>query len=115
MTSPNKPQIPQPKDPSFPKDQIDWGMPGQTPDDKIAALRAEMMGLIATHTHDGLGSTRINLNTDILGLFETVSAAPAGTPRDLYDQVKIYVNGATLRLYWYDATGHVWHYVTATA
>lgn len=58
---------------------------------------------------------RINIDTDVFGLFETVSAVPAGIPQTVYDQVKIYVNGATLRLYWYDSVAHVWHYVTATA
>lgn len=58
---------------------------------------------------------QISLDTDIFGLFETVSAVPAGKPKGPYDQVKIYVNGATLRLYWYDGVADVWHYVTATA
>lgn len=57
----------------------------------------------------------INFNTDIEGLFETVSVAPTAVPKSPYDQIKIYVNGATLRFYWYDNTAHVWHYVTATA
>lgn len=56
----------------------------------------------------------INLNTDIIGLFETVAVVPTAVPTNAYQQVKIYVNGATLRLYWYDAVGHAWHYVTAT-
>ena len=58
---------------------------------------------------------RLNLNTDIIGLFETVSVAPTKTPISPWGQVKIYVNGATYRLYWYDANANVWHYVTATA
>lgn len=64
------------------------------------------------------------LNTDteeqqfarnLFGLFETVSAVPTAEPINYLDQIKIYVNGATLRLYWYDKVAHVWHYVTATA
>lgn len=57
----------------------------------------------------------VDLTTDIFGLFETVSTAPTNAPKGPYDQVKIYVNGATYRLYWYDGTANVWHYVTATA
>jgi len=56
----------------------------------------------------------INLNTDIFGLFETVSTAPSEAPTNVYQQVKIYVNGATYRLYLYDAVGHAWHYVALT-
>lgn len=108
MTSPNK-------EPTFDKAQIDAGVPQLTIQDQIAALSRKIDDAIRTHSHDGTGSVRINLSTDILGLFETVSVAPTGTPRDLYDQVKIYVNSTTYRLYWYDSSGHVWHYVTATA
>ena len=54
---------------------------------------------------------------DLFGMFQTVSVAPAATevPRTMIDQIKIYVNGATLRLYWYDTKANAWHYVTATA
>ena len=54
------------------------------------------------------------LNT-IWGLFRTVTAVPTGKPVKISDQVVIYTNGATLRLYWFDSTNSVWHYVTATA
>lgn len=52
---------------------------------------------------------------DFTGLFKTVSAAPSGVPRKMIDQIVVYTNGATLRLYWFDAKAGVWHYVTATA
>lgn len=58
--------------------------------------------------------TKINFNTDIIGLFEVVSAAPSGTPKNVYDQVKIYTNGTTYRLYWYDQVNHAWRYATGT-
>ncbi|MCK9371052.1 hypothetical protein M0R04_14165 [Candidatus Dojkabacteria bacterium] len=50
-----------------------------------------------------------------IGVFETVTAAPTGTPTNMINQIKIYTNGSTYRLYWYDAKNNVWHYVTATA
>jgi len=61
-----------------------------------------------------LQTRRVNLNTDIIGLFEVVSAAPTGVPKDLFDQVKIYHNGTTYRLYWYDNVNHEWRYATGT-
>lgn len=64
---------------------------------------------------EGMTNGRIVFNTGIIGLFETVSVAPTGIPTSPYDQVKIYVNSTTYRLYWYDGVGHAWHYVTATA
>lgn len=59
-------------------------------------------------------NTRVNF-FDIFGKFEVVSAVPTGKPNDVSGQIKIYVNGVTYRLYWYDTTAGVWHYVTATA
>lgn len=69
---------------------------------------------IKEHSHEGYTSKRILL-TDVFGLFETVSVVPTQVPQTIFDQVKVYVSGATLRLYWYDTTAGVWHYVTATA
>ncbi len=82
---------------------------------QVDALTLKVDSLIRNHQHNGGEATRINFNTDIIGLYETVSVAPTNTPASPYDQVKIYVNGSTYRLYWYDSVGHVWHYVTATA
>ena len=81
---------------------------------QIDSLSYRLDTQIQTHKH-GQNATRINLNTDIIGLFETVSAAPTIIPTSPYEQIKIYVNGATLRLYWYDSVAHAWHYVTATS
>ena len=58
---------------------------------------------------------KIIKTNDIFGLFSTVSVAPTSHPKNFSDQILIFTNGATLRLYWYDATNSTWHYVTATA
>lgn len=52
---------------------------------------------------------------NVIGMFDTVSTAPTAVPYNWQDQVKIYVNGSTYRLYWYDTNANTWHYVTATA
>lgn len=52
---------------------------------------------------------------DVFGTFRVVTAAPTGRPKKFIDQVVVYTNGATLRLYWFDTKASVWHYVTATA
>lgn len=82
-----------------------------TPD--VSVLKGELSAL--KQKVEQMQNTRINFNTDIIGLFETVSAVPTGIPTSPYEQIKIYVSGGTLRLYWYDSVAHVWHYVTATA
>lgn len=53
--------------------------------------------------------------SNLQGMYETVTAAPTNSPTNALNQVKIYTNGATLRLYWFDAKNNLWHYVTATA
>lgn len=76
----------------------------------LAAQQAQMQTQLSSFQQK-----RINFNTDIIGLFETVSVVPTNIPTAPYEQIKVYVNGATLRLYWYDSVAHLWHYVTATA
>ena len=75
---------------------------------QIADLQRQVQGL-------SRADTQVNLDTQLAGLFEVVSAAPTGIPKRAYDQIKIYTNSTTYRLYWYDWVNHAWHYVTATA
>lgn len=51
----------------------------------------------------------------IVGMFQTISSAPTLPPRFMFDQIQIYINGATKRLYCWDNTGQAWHYITFTA
>lgn len=51
---------------------------------------------------------------NLQGYIETVSAVPTATPRTMAQGMKMYVNGATLRLYIYDFTNGVWRYATLT-
>jgi hypothetical protein len=52
---------------------------------------------------------------NVFGMFQTVSTAPTLAPKNFQNQIQIYVNGATLRLYCYDTVGNLWHYITFTA
>lgn len=52
---------------------------------------------------------------DLQGTFRTVSVAPTDKPKSVVDQIVIYKNGTTYRLYWYDTANDQWHYITATA
>jgi hypothetical protein len=47
---------------------------------------------------------RINLNTDIIGLFQTVTVAPTQIPTSPYQQIQIAVLSGTTYLYMYDTT-----------
>jgi hypothetical protein len=77
---------------------------------RIETLETQMR----EHAHNGFLGGQIYFR-HLFGLFETVSVAPTTIPKTTYDQIKIYVNGATLRLYWYDSVANLWHYVTASA
>lgn len=61
-----------------------------------------------------LEQKRVTIETDLLGMFEVVSAVPTLTPRTAYDQIKIYSNSTTYRLYWYDWVNNAWRYATGT-
>jgi hypothetical protein len=52
---------------------------------------------------------------NVWGMFQTVSSAPTAVPLSFQNQIQIYTNGATYRLYWYDVTNNTWHYVSATS
>lgn len=50
----------------------------------------------------------------IVGFFEVVDTVPTAAPTRLRDQIKIYVNGGTKRLYTYDYKNDAWYYVALT-
>lgn len=52
---------------------------------------------------------------DIFGTFRVTDTAPTGKPIKFADQIVVYKNSTTYRLYWYDPQNNEWHYVTATA
>ena len=56
----------------------------------------------------------VEFDSDLNGLIDVISAVPTHTPKNLYDQLKIYTNGTTYRFYWYDWVNHAWHYATGT-
>ena len=68
---------------------------------------------IQQHWHKGHDSARINL-FDVFGLIETVDAVPTGKPKTFSEQLKIYKNSTTYRLYWYDSVNDQWRYATGT-
>ena len=53
------------------------------------------------HQHNGSDAQRIQLK-DIFDIFQTVNAIPTAVPKTAYDQIKLYTNSTTYRLYWYD-------------
>lgn len=76
-------------------------------EDDIAALRQEKT--ISNFTND-IYMTIKNLQDFI----EVVNTVPSYTPKNFYDQIKIYVNAGTYRLYVYNYKNNVWNYVIMT-
>lgn len=68
---------------------------------------------VRKHDHDGANSVPVKLK-NLAGMLRTVSAAPTWAPTCLFEQVVVYRNGATLRLYVYDVTNKAWRYATLT-
>ena len=64
---------------------------------------------------DSVNEVPRNRLHNIWGMFDTVTAAPTANPTTFQNQIKIYTNGLTHRLYWYDVKNNTWHYITATA
>lgn len=96
---------------SSPSDSTD---PAPDYQGQIDQLRQDMEQEFRNHIHSGLNSTRINLNTDLIGLFEVVTAAPTITPKSPYDQIKIAVIAGTSYIYVYDQLNHAWKRVVIT-
>lgn len=79
------------------------------------------MEQVIIHGHTGLDAPKIdayNLKVEARGAnkmlqgatdyFKTVSSVPNTAPTTFLDQIKIYVNGATIELYVYDFTNSTW-------
>jgi len=66
---------------------------------------------VPEHRHDDNDLSRVKL-VELGGFIETVSAVPTNIPRNFYDQIKLYVNGVTIRLYVYDVVNTTWRSFT---
>lgn len=53
-------------------------------------------------------ATRINFNTDIIGLFETVTIAPTLVPTSPYEQIKLANISGTFYIYAYNTNSKTW-------
>lgn len=61
-----------------------------------------------TNRIEMLENKRINFNTDLIGLFETVLAAPTLTPVSPYDQIKLANISGTFYIYAYNTNSKTW-------
>lgn len=48
------------------------------------------------------------------GFIDTVNVVPTNIPKKLAEQILIYSNGGTYRLYIYDTVNNAWRYATLT-
>lgn len=66
---------------------------------------------VPDHRHDGNdGTSKIRIR-DLEGRFDVVSVAPTNVPgNNIWEQIKIYENGGTIRLYFYDWKANVWRF-----
>lgn len=81
--------------------------------EEIVLARIEDRQPVGNHKHNGTDAEQVDLS-DLFGLIETVDVVPTNDARNINEQAKIYVNGATLRFYVYDTVNQTWRYSTLT-
>lgn len=66
------------------------------------------------HNHDGANSVRIDMR-NLVGLIETTTSVPTGTPRNFSEQFKIYMDDldapSIVRLYFFSDKNGKWRYI----
>lgn len=77
---------------------------GVSPDTATLTRQIEEL----TQRLDLIENTRTNLNTDIIGLLETLTVAPTGTPTSLFEQIKLVVIAGTYYIYAYNTNSKTW-------
>lgn len=88
----------------------------QVSDDPQLVQKDERRIRDTRHSHDGADAPRIDMQ-NLVGLFQSTNAVPSDIPKTFYDQIKIYSNGGTRRLYIYvtDSAGSgAWRYAALT-
>lgn len=66
---------------------------------------------VSKHTHDGTNSERVELKS-LRGFIRSTSVIPTWMPTDVEEQIVIYVNGGTKKLYVYHMVAKTWLSVT---
>lgn len=61
----------------------------------------------------GVQNDYVNIK-NINDFIEVVSVIPTHTPQNFYEQIKIYINGATYRIYVYNNIQNSWRYAILT-
>jgi hypothetical protein len=83
------------------------------PEFKKAVMEVVKTARIQPHEHDDITTDRVDFK-NLKGIIPTVDAEPTYIPRRSGEQIVLYVNGTTYRLYIYDIVNKAWHYSTLT-
>lgn len=68
---------------------------------------------IKSHNHDGANSQPISFQS-LVGLIPRVTAVPTWKPVSVSEQIVIYINGGTKRLYIFEPVSKTWMYTALT-
>lgn len=84
--------------------------------DQIAGIAPDLTTVVnqlqtLTDRVQAMENKRINFNTDIIGLFETVTVAPTGIPTSPFEQVKLANISGTFYIYAYNTNSKTWRRV----
>jgi len=76
---------------------------------KLQKLQETERVKIPRHKHIGTDADRISLK-DVDSFIELVTSVPTHIPKNMYEQVKLYVSGSNTSLFIYDRTNKTWRF-----
>lgn len=87
--------------------------------DQIAGVAPDLQTLMnnlqaLANRVQAMENKRINFNTDLIGLFETLTAAPTGIPTSPFEQIKLANISGTFYIYAYNTNSKTWKRVAIT-
>ncbi len=91
-----------------PQSQTNQPSVGQVFSDSLDVSGLNQQIAELTRRIETIENKRINFNTDLIGLFETVTVAPTLIPTSPYEQIKLANISGTFYIYAYNTNSKTW-------
>lgn len=83
-------------------------------EERLKQLEADVARLKEERTVSNFSNDLYVSIKNLQDFIEVVSAVPVQSPKNFFDQIKLYANAGTYRLYVYNYKNNVWNYVIMT-
>lgn len=83
-------------------------------EERLKQLEADVARLKEEKTVSNFSNDLYVSIKNLQDFIEVVSAVPVQSPKNFFDQIKLYANAGTYRLYVYNYKNNVWNYVIMT-